>query len=77
MGFLDPVQQHVVRKRLASVASSRMRPLRLVIVRTRPGRAESAPSSPCRGFGAFFLQDGAGHKGGAGDGGAGYALLQL
>jgi hypothetical protein len=37
IGFLDPVQQHVVRKRLASVASSRMRPLRLVIVRTRPG----------------------------------------
>ncbi len=40
MGFLDPVQQHVVRKRLAPVASFRMRSLRFAIVRTGPGRAE-------------------------------------
>ena len=59
------------------VASLTDATLRLAIVRTRPGRAELPPSSSCRGFGAFLLQDGAGQQGGAGDGGAGYALLHL
>ena len=59
------------------VASLTDATLRLAIVRTRPGRAVFLPSSPCRGFGAFLLQDGAGQQGGAGDGGAGYALLHL